>query len=219
MNGKEIVLEYKAKLNNLDTQYNRLIKPEIALLFINDAFKKVVRGKYFRESDVVSNQSFQTNQKTTDELNSLVKTFSTVPKLIDGEYVIDNLPGDYFVYLKSKVEVAKLKFKYAYPRIVSLDRLEVALRNPFFRPNPNYPLAYFSNGHFILPKSVQNADQLEIVNCWLSYLSMPEPITLQSVDVNYSFMDEVIDTAVTETHVQWGVNKPSLSSNQVNNLK
>lgn len=217
MTGHEILIEYSVKLNKLDTKFNRLVKPEVALILINDALKKVIKDKYSPKPDVTGVRAFQSNQRNTDELNSLIKSIklnSASGLLLENNEYIINLPSDYFVYLGSRVLTNN--GRYSYPRVTTLDKLEVSMKNPFREPDTNYPLAYFSEGKFRLPKPFQG-NKFEIVDGLMSYLSLPEKITINSTDVNYSFMEEVIDTAVTFTNVQWGVNKPDLG--QVVNTK
>ena len=46
MNGKQAILKLKANLNKLDTASNRTVRPEYALLFLNDVYSKLVGAKY-----------------------------------------------------------------------------------------------------------------------------------------------------------------------------
>ena len=41
MLGSQLVVRVKAKLNQLDTTSNRTVRPEMALLFLNDAYLKM----------------------------------------------------------------------------------------------------------------------------------------------------------------------------------
>ena len=76
MNGKQAILKLKANLNKLDTASNRTVRPEYALLFLNDVYSKLVGAKYEQQGPQDSS-GFQLNQKLSDELNYL-----SVPKVV-----------------------------------------------------------------------------------------------------------------------------------------
>ena len=200
MLGKQAVIRLKAKLNSLDTASNRTVRPEVALLFLNDAYSKLVDAKY-EKTQQGDSTAYQLNQKTTDDLNHLTSTVSTVPVKVGDEYIVDLIELDsYSHHLRSVLDIQfegktykvnKLNYK-------SLDTIGTVFDDPFNSTEPLNPIVYFENN-----KIVVVTDNFSVTNHKITYLKSPATITLEGI-IEAPFVDSIIDVAAWMILESWG---------------
>jgi len=108
--------DYKQKLNKIDSQaYSNLRVPEIDWK-INEAlgiFLKIIAQPRFKK-----NLGFEINQRTIDDIRTLVKNQSfqlsncLFAQVYDNKSFLAELPDDYLFYVSSKAIVSKGNCKY-----------------------------------------------------------------------------------------------------------
>jgi hypothetical protein len=204
MLGSQLVVRVKAKLNQLDTTSNRTVRPEMALLFLNDAYLKLTRAKYHHSTGGADDTAFQMTQLTTDELNHLTIPITLPAVLVAGstdefEVSISSMPN-YWVHLRTKVEilykgtsrwVSDINYK-------TLNTTNPATLDPFNKPTPLQPTVYFEAGKIKLP-----VNGFTVKNIAVTYLRFPETITLTS-ECTAPFLDEIVDIAAALIGAEWG---------------
>ena len=199
MTGKELILQLKAKLNHLDTASNRVVRPEMALLFLNDSYIKLARAKYSRTYEQ-DDTHFQGNQLISDDLNHLTKVFAGSVEDLDSEYVVNTLQiADYWVRTRLEVRVSsgnatkwtgKLNYR-------TLDKISPALEDPFNKPSYNEILVYEAQNSIRIPKG-----DFTISDFKVTYLAKPALI-VQEEEVPAPFEDEIVDLAVLAMLEGW----------------
>lgn len=202
MTGKDLVLETKAKLNQLDTAANRAVRPEMVLLFLNDAYKKLVRAKYADNGGREDTTAFQFTQLTTDELNHVTGTHSLVPvKSLTEDNIYEITPTDapnYWIHLKSKIRVkAGDKESWQTPSLKTLDVIGTIEGDPFNASIYVDPAIYFEDGKIKIPVT-----GFTVPNYLITYLKKVTPITLEGT-VLAPFEDQIVDSAVTAILENW----------------
>lgn len=204
MIGSELVTRLKAELNQLDTSSNRTVRPEMALLFLNNAYLKLSRAKYKLSAGVVDDTAFQVTQLTTDELNHLTTSVYTIPVLSsDPEpvYTVDvaTLPG-YRYHLRSKIEIEYKQIRKWVSDISykTLDTMNPTTLDPFNKPSPLEPVVYFESGKIVIPFS-----GFTVKNYYITYQKFPDQITLVS-DCVAPFIDEIVTAAAGLILESWG---------------
>ncbi|WP_428743147.1 hypothetical protein [Tenacibaculum sp.] len=202
--GKELILKLKAKLNKLDTSSNRAVKPELALLFLNDAYIKLVRSKYSKNGGQADSTAFQYTQLTTDELDFLTinKKSSKGDFVIskeDSEYIIDKSElENYFIHLKASLKVKSGNTTdWTSPNYKTLDEVETSYGDPFNSSIFKDPVLYQEDNKFKIV-----ATDFEVVDASISYLRKPETITVVS-EHNIPFEDELVDYTATLILENW----------------
>lgn len=199
MNGKDAILITMAKLNRLDTASNRMIRPEMVLLFLNEALTTLVKRKY-SQSNPNDQESFQRNQLMADELNVFTKQHTAVPTKVLNEYQVDisTIPdyyvGLWFYVLSGKGDKEKLATNLNYK---TLDTVGSALQDPFNKPTYLSPIIYFANNKIMLP-----ASDFEIKFVYCTYLMQTIKIE-ESKEITFNIIDEVIDLATTMILETW----------------
>lgn len=200
MNGKQAILRLKVKINQLDTASNRTVRPEQALLFLNDAYSDLALAKY-KNSNKEDNTGFQLNQVTTDELNHLTKIQELVPNHEGDEYNI-NISDitNYWIHLRSELKIKSgLKEKWiTNPNYKSLDVLGTSSEDPFNNSIPSSPITFFEDN-----KIKVLANDFEVKYHKVIYYSIPETITLDE-EIKAPFADEIINTAAIMMLENWG---------------
>jgi len=201
MTGKQAIIRLKVKINQLDTSSNRTVRPELALLFINDAYKKLAKAKYVRATSREDFSGFQLNQVTTDELNHLTTSYEAAPNHEGDEY---NIPTsdieDYWIHLRSEIQV-KVGNKTAWiknPNYRTLDTLGPATGDPFNESDPSEPIIFFEDN-----KIKVLANNFEIPSHRIIYYRKPNEITLDD-EIEVPFMNEIIDMAAFAMLENWG---------------
>jgi hypothetical protein len=200
MTGRQAIIQLKAKLNNLDTASNRTLRPELALLFLNDAYSKLVDAKYSKGNKEDST-SFQLDQSTTDDLNHLTINEELVPTKVGDEYIIQiaDLPN-YSHHLRSVLEVVfggktykvnKLNYK-------TLDTIGTVFEDPFNSTEPLHPVTYFENNQIIVL-----TDGFSVTKHKVTYLREPKTITLDE-QIEAPFVGDIIDHAAVMVLENWG---------------
>lgn len=200
MTGREAVLRLKVKINQLDTASNRTVRPEKALLFLNDAYEKLAQAKYKR-SHINDGSAFQLNQLATDELNHLTKVVEIVPVVTGDEAAIDIASiTDYWVHLRSALQVkSRNTIKWITdPNYMTLDTIGTAKEDPFNSPIASKPIVFFEEN-----KIKVLTDGFSVLKHKITYYSKPQTITLES-ELSISFIDEIIDIAATTMLENWG---------------
>ena len=200
MTGRQAIIRLKAKLNSLDTASNRTVRPELALLFLNDAYNKLVDAKY-EKTQQDDSTAFQLNQKTTDDLNHLTVTVYTVPVKVGDEYIVDLRELDsYSHHLRSSLEILydgktlkvnKLNYK-------SIDTIGTVFDDPFNSTEPLNPIVYFEDNKIIVI-----TDNFSVSKHKITYLKYPKEITLDGV-IEAPFVDSIIDVATWMILESWG---------------
>ena len=204
MVGSELVIRVRAKLNSLDTSSNRTVRPEMALLFLNDAYVKLTRAKYRASSGVPDDSAFQATQLSTDELNHLTTSSYITPVITtDPEpvYAINlNTLAGYRYHLRSKI---KVDYKGTSKWVTdinyhTLNTSNPATLDPFNRPEPLNPTIYFEGNNLLVP-----VNGFTVTDYYITYLKFPETITLVS-DCVAPFLEELVDTAALLILESWG---------------
>ena len=104
MTAKEMHLDFKRKFNKIDSQKNRnLLVPEIDL-YLNEAEEIFI--KLIAEPRNKSNLGFETNQRTTDDIRTIVVTSTVVPNPTT-KIVVLPAPYRYFVAGSSIISKGK----------------------------------------------------------------------------------------------------------------
>lgn len=200
MTGRQAIIRLKAKLNSLDTASNRTVRPELALLFLNDAYSKLVDAKY-EKTQQEDSTAFQLNQKTTDDLNHLTNTISVTPTKVGDEYIVELAElTNYSHHLRSSLEVQfegktykvnKLNYK-------SIDTIGTVFDDPFNSTEPLNPIVYFEGNKIIVL-----TDNFGVSKHKITYLKYPSEITLDST-IEAPFVDSIIDVAAWLILESWG---------------
>lgn len=196
MTGKDLVLGLKAKLNKLDTGFNRTLRPEMALLYLNDAHIKLVRAKYSAGGGNPDKTAFEYTQLTTDELNYVTKT-NEVDLTVSSDglnYEVELSEfDDYWYHLRSlfKTKYGN-KTQYSSPNKLSLDVINTTISDPFNSSTVLDPVLFFEENKIKSPKE----EDFSVEALKMTYLSKPKKFELD-VETECPFTDEVIDMATT----------------------
>lgn len=200
MTGRQAIIQLKAKLNSLDTASNRTLRPELALLFLNDAYTKLVSAKYSKGNREDST-AFQLDQETTDDLNHLTSTVELIPNQVGEEYIvqISDLP-DYSNHLRSVLEIKYNGKLYKVNRLnyKTLDTLGTVFEDPFNSTEPLYPVTYFENNSIVVI-----TDNFSVTKHRITYLKSPKTITLDE-EIEAPFVTDIIDQASIMILESWG---------------
>ena len=200
MTGRQAIIRLKAKLNSLDTASNRTVRPELALLFLNDAYNKLVDAKY-EKAQQEDSTAFQLNQKTTDDLNHLTVTENVVPTKVGNEYEVSLLSlANYSHHLRSVLDILYKSKTYKVNKInyKTLDTLGTVFDDPFNSTEPLNPIVYFENNKIIVI-----SDNFSVTNHKITYLKSPNLITLDE-EITAPFGDSIIDVASWMILESWG---------------
>ena len=200
MTGRQAIIRLKAKLNSLDTASNRTVRPELALLFLNDAYNKLVDAKY-EKTQQGDSTAFQLNQKTTDDLNHLTVTETVVPTKIGDEYEVSLLSlTNYSHHLRSVLDILYKSKTYKVNKInyKTIDTLGTVFDDPFNSTEPLNPIVYFENNKIIVI-----SDNFSVTNHKITYLKSPNLITLEE-EIAAPFVDSIIDVASWMILESWG---------------
>lgn len=200
MTGRQAIIRLKAKLNSLDTASNRTVRPELALLFLNDAYNKLVDAKY-EKTQQDDSTAFQLNQKTTDDLNHLTSTISVTPYKIENEYIVDLTElGSYNHHLRSVLEILYEGKTYKVNKLnyKSIDTIGTVFDDPFNSTEPLNPIVYFEDNKIIVL-----TDNFSVSKHKITYLKSPKEITLDGV-IEAPFVDSIIDVATWMILESWG---------------
>ena len=204
MLGSEMIIKLKAKLNSLDTYSNRTVRPEMALLFLNDAYVKLSRAKYKASSGIVDDSAFQLTQLSTDDLNHLTRSDYITPIITtdpDPVYSVDlSILTRYRYHLRSKLQVGyKGSTKWVTDiNYHTLNTSNPATLDPFNRPEPLNPTVYFEGNKLLIPIGA-----FTVPNYYITYLQFPEEIT-QNSNCIAPFVDEIVDVAAFLILESWG---------------
>lgn len=202
MTGKDLVLNLKAKLNKLDSAANRAVRPEMALLFLYDAYIKLIRAKYADNGGQEDTTAFQFTQLTTDELNHITATHVFSELEVDEAMGTTGLPISdipaYWIHLRNKAKV-KLGTKEAWktPSLKTLDVIGTVEDDPFNSPTFNDPIVFFEDSRIKFL-----TEGFEVSDVFVSYIKKPEKLTLES-EVLAPFTDEIEDAACTLILENW----------------
>jgi len=200
MNGKQAIIRLKSALNKLDTASNRTIRPEQALLFLNNAYEMLAKAKYEKINGVVDPTGFQFNQVTTDELNHLTKVYESAPNNEGDIYYIDvDSIDNYWIHLRSelKVKVGEKTQWIKNPNYRTLDTLGPASGDPFNNSIPSSPIIFFEDNKI----KILGTD-FEITDVKIAYYRKPAGITLED-EIAAPFILEVINKAAILILENW----------------
>ena len=200
MTGRQAIIRLKAKLNSLDTASNRTVRPELALLFLNDAYNKLVDAKY-EKTQQEDSTAFQLNQKTTDDLNHLTVTDNVVPVKVGNEYEVSLLSlANYSHHLRSVLDILYKSKTYKVNKInyKTIDTLGTVFDDPFNSTEPLNPIVYFENNKIIVI-----SDNFSVTNHKITYLKSPNLITLDE-EITAPFGDSIIDVDSWMILESWG---------------
>ena len=200
MTGRQAIIRLKAKLNSLDTASNRTVRPELALLFLNDAYNKLVDAKY-EKTQQGDSTAFQLNQKTTDDLNHLTVTDNVVPIKVGDEYEVSLLSlTNYSHHLRSVLDILYKSKTYKVNKInyKTIDTLGTVFDDPFNSTEPLNPIVYFENNKIIVI-----SDNFSVTNHKITYLKSPNLITLEE-EIAAPFVNSIIDVASWMILESWG---------------
>ena len=204
MTGNQLITRLKVKLNQLDTSSNRVVRPEVALLFLNEAYLKLVRAKYKLSTGIPDETHFQGTQLVTDELNHLT-TSAQLPMVLGTdpettyELAVSDIPN-YWIHLRSRLQVS-YKGTSAWVSDINyktIDTLNPSTLDPFNRPEPLNPTLYFDNGKLKSPCSGYT-----VLNIHVSYLKYPTPI-IALEECIAPFQDEIVNMAAIMILEDWG---------------
>lgn len=136
MTSREMHYDFKQKLNKIDSQkYRNLRVPEIDWK-LNEAQEVFV--KIIAEPRLKNGLGFEVNQRSTDDIKSIVFQSKIVPQLVlntDNKIYLAPLPQEYMFYLASEVKASKGNCK------------EVSFRKPFVSQHEDD----FENDSFAVP--------------------------------------------------------------------
>ena len=207
LTGTQLVTRLKAKLNSLDTASNRTVRPEMALLKLNEAYLKLSRAKYKKDSGTSDDSAFQFTQLTTDELNHLTDSqlFGVTDSLIEPgikELNINDIPN-YWVHLRSKIKIVYKGKTYWISDInyKTLDTLSPSTWDPFNKSVPLNPTIYFEQNKIKI--IAENFGEYSLEGIMVTFLRFPETITLNSIH-KAPYLDEIVDTAAELVLEEWG---------------
>ena len=199
MNGKQAILKLKANLNKLDTASNRTVRPEYALLFLNDVYSKLVEAKYEQQGPQDSS-GFQLNQKLSDELNYLTVPKVVIPSKVGDLYTVDIDSLENYLHMlrmELSIKVGTKTGVVKDPNITSLDTLGPGLDDPFNGSTPRNPVIYYEDNKIKIV-----APNFEVTSVTTIYLRNPDPITLEG-EIKCPFIDDVIDMTAVKILEIW----------------
>jgi hypothetical protein len=104
MVSSEMIYDFKQKLNKIDSQsYRNLLIPEIdwKLNDAMDVFIKMIAQPRYRP------QGFEYNQRSIDDIRSIVKESVSLPIKNNGKFDYVELPEDYMYYASSEINIKK----------------------------------------------------------------------------------------------------------------
>ncbi len=202
MTGKQAALRLRARVNQLDTESNRQVRLEMALLFLNNAYSTLVKA-YANKSFQGDLTSLQSRQFVTDELNHLVKhnvQLGLTKDEVFGEYTasLDNAER-YWVHMKSAIKVkADSLSKWRHdPNYKTLDTVGTTHEDPFNRTSFDEPVVYFADNSIKVL-----ADGFTVEDYVISYLSHPPEITSDG-EIAAPFVDDIIEEAAISMLEGW----------------
>jgi hypothetical protein len=199
MTGKQAILQLKAKLNQLDTAANRTVRPEMALLFLNNAYDKLAEAKYAKTQE--GDSHFESNQLAKDELNHLTVPTELVPTKVGDEYeiAISDIEN-YWIHLRSSVRVVSNAKNYWITDLnfKTLDTVNTIEDDPFNRSEAKFPVVYFEGNKIKIIAKDFIVDKYKI-----TYYRKPKTITLDEV-IEAPFADDIVDAAVVMMLENWG---------------
>jgi len=201
MTGRQAIVRLKLALNKLDTASNRTVRPEQALLFLNNAYEELAKAKYQKLNGVIDNSGFQFNQVTTDELNHLTRINEQAPNKEGNEFSV-NIEDieNYWIHLRSELQVkaGTITQWIKDPNYKTLDTLGTTLSDPFNNSIPSAPITFFEDN-----KIKVIGKDFEILKIKTIYYRKPETITLDE-EIKAPFTLEIIKAAAVLILENWG---------------
>ncbi|NBO98801.1 MAG: hypothetical protein EBU90_01565 [Proteobacteria bacterium] len=188
--------------------------------FLNVAQLQIVKTKYGLNN--IYQKGFQEIQKRTDDLNAVTGTFYMfpeeakdkleranlsfdfskllLPKSNVNEYLISNFVDsgkEYLIFLRAeaRTKVDNCDYKWQNVKIIQLDDLSSALKDPFNKPSADYPIAYFVENRIVTPIT-----DFEIQLLKLTCIFKPDNISLaedKTTNLSELIHDEIVERAIS----------------------
>lgn len=197
MTGTDLLLQLRVQINKLDTDSNKVLYPEVGLLFLNDAYLSLVKAKYSMEN--TSGTGMGKGQKSEDELMHLIATSDISGQTnADGEISVSSVSMDRYLYYLDTDKLVCGGSKVLEVREKPAGRSSTSRQDPFNRPTKLYPTLQQINNTLVYSFAEVSKD----VTGTIIYLQLPEEITLTG-ETKCPFCDEIINTAATEILENW----------------
>ena len=199
MTWNELAIEVKVRLNKVDTSFNRDVRIETILMFLNDSCKKLVLDKVDRLKAVttrttsgVSSSSdsnyFQADSRLEAEIAYLVDTKEIV--LQDSKATLDSL-GDYIAIVGQQAYVAVGSAKQWVKNCKIKKIGDIYQNDPFMESRPSQPCLIHKKDL----EAVEDGFTIEKVK--LDYVKYPIRVSITDLneEVPYLFASEIVDKA------------------------
>lgn len=197
MTGREALVKLKIQINKLDTDSNKVLYPEVGLVFLNNTYRSLVEAKY--SMDPNNKTGMSKGQKVEDELMHLITRYNlTGPTDSEGKIEVESSAIEDYLYYLDTDELICSGVKTLEVRSKPAGRNAVAASDPFNKPSITYPTLQQYEGKLVYSFFVPNAE----VTGKLVYLKKPPIITLDD-EFEMPFPIELINTAATEILENW----------------
>lgn len=219
MTIEEMHIDFKLKLNKLDTKYRQDLNPAIIDWLLNEGQRIFINQRYSINNN--HRAGFENNQKRIDDLSSIHIQYPVQPDidLIQHEANYYELPIsklDYPYHHLTRLSVYGTNLEceqdeWVTARIIQTDDISDALRNPFIIKDDSNVIANFGKS------SVDNSFSIyfntlahrQLTKARISYLKIPVKMGLggynyvddsvvvrTDCELNESVHGEIVDTAV-----------------------
>jgi hypothetical protein len=202
MTGEEAILTLKAKLDKNDTASLPEIPVEIAVLWLNDAFARIIKQRYGGNNP--KRESFEETQKRTDDLREVIK-YEIVADPIAGFFnnsVEFALPEDYWFAIVEQAEVSLTDCKGATETdrvgitAIQHNNINTAVEtDPFWKPEGTDLLRTMQGKS----TTVYHAPATSVSKYYLGYISNDFKIDLSALTDQLKIADhlhsEIVDLA------------------------
>ncbi len=135
MTVREMHYDLKVKLNKVDSQqYRNLIVPEIDW-FLNEAQEVFI--KRMGQPRIKNGMGFESNQRLTDELRTIVREeVSVIPTVIEPDEVFEyDLPLDYMYFISARIRGFKNPCPDSWCKLNIKQHDDRHLKSPFDSPS------------------------------------------------------------------------------------
>lgn len=192
MTGLEVALKFKIEINKLDRSSSIDLRVEKVLHYINKATLFLVKKKY-RGANPGPGR-LEVMHPVLDDLKVLMKEKELVNTETTDElklsFTQDHL---YFMSCRVKTQLDSEASKYAKGRYVKPERVYQELDNPFTSSKFDDPMISLSDNSLLIYK-----EGFKVTDIKYKYLKLPNIIAKED-QMELPFIDEIIDTAVTQS--------------------
>jgi hypothetical protein len=178
MTVQDMHLDFKRKLNKVDSQHNTNFTVPYIDQYLNEAQEIFIKQRL--QTNNIYREGFEVSQKRIEDLRRLVKKFPidspaiVANKISDFIYEIE-LPSDYLYYIRSEITAKKEECTKSLSGIEQQhDDLNTILSSKFYSPSFEWretPIVFSDNSIYIYSDGT-----FEVLNLNLDYIRRPKLI-------------------------------------------